>query len=218
MHADGCREAHNVLALEWDEQEDCNRAIVPPGRGHATHLSIFARIKHLWQFREQYNSGGFGLFRGAPHDYSVDDTSISAAAAREIASVGDTQVQLGEWTSVKCTVKDTEAAHFELEFSVLPGYKVRLAYAAIAIRLDDTTMRVLEMGPRLVEARDHVAVRNGTETKCSVDIKIVNAPKDSHAPSVSGDVSGARTSSISHEGKTYPCRVKGSVAGLSHVR
>ena len=239
MCADGCREAHGAadlptvrLALDWDEQEDYIREAVVEAafasleEGHATRLSILARMKHFWQSliaRHAYRryqipemawqcSGHPQLVAQMHDSASVEEFISSAAAARAIASVGDTQVQLGEWTSMLYTINNTEAARFDLELNVMPGHNVRFAYAAVTIRLDDTAMRVLELGPRMVEAKDPVVVRKGTGSKWTMEVKV------GHAPYVSGGVSGAHTSNVSHEGKTYPCRVVGSVAGLDRVR
>ena len=135
-----------------------------------------------------------------------------AAAATDVASVGKTLVQLSTWTCESCEVNGTQAARFDVRFSVGPGRNARLDDATVTIRLEDKGLKVLELGPEEVQAKDPVKVNSSTESKVALEGKAGHAPVATAGPSVS------RTSKISREGMVYPCRIKASVAGLSYAR
>ena len=137
---------------------------------------------------------------------------LDAAAAVDVGRVGKTLVQLSAWTCTEGEVEGTQAALFEVEFIVVPGRGARLDYAQLTIKLDDPCLKILELGPTEVLAKDPVEKHRTTTGNCGFHLT------GGHAPVATGGVNLSRTSNFSRKGKTYPCRVKATAAGLTYAR
>ena len=135
-----------------------------------------------------------------------------AAAAKDVVSVGKTLVQLSTWTCTECEANGRQAARFDVIFNVLPGHGARLASATVIIRLEHKAMEVLELGPEMVQAKDPVRWHITTKNEGSLKLE------GGHAPVANVAASVGHTSTVLHEGLTYPCRVKAGVPGLSYAR